>query len=275
MRFTLLAFAVACQAIFLFSAGIARADDSADELIKEGIALRRVGRDEQALPKFERAYRLQPTPRAAAQLGLCRQALGRLVDAENLLAESLDAKDDAWVNKNRDTLDRALAYIHSNIGRLVVTGEPAGAELVIGGRVVGRLPLDGALRVDPGPLELVVQAPGFESATRKISVPVGGRETLTVKLNPAPAVIAAPPMAAPVVTGQPSIVALNAKPPEIATLSVTATPAVEETRSTPVYQKAWFWGVLAAVVVAGTVTAVLVSRGGTSYPKSDRSEPFP
>ncbi len=74
------------------------------QLSAEAVELRRAGQDAEALPKFEEAYRLSPTPKAAAQLGLCLQALGRWSEADARLSEALKAKDDTWVRKNRDIL---------------------------------------------------------------------------------------------------------------------------------------------------------------------------
>ena len=48
----------------------------AENYIKRGNELRRSGRDQQALPLFEKAYEVAPSPRTAAQLGLCEVVLG-------------------------------------------------------------------------------------------------------------------------------------------------------------------------------------------------------
>src|SRR5687768_12824986 len=70
---------------------------SAERLISEGMELRRAGKDAEGLQKFEAAYRLAPTPRAAAQWGLCLQAVGRWADADTRIAEALQAKADPWI----------------------------------------------------------------------------------------------------------------------------------------------------------------------------------
>ena len=69
----------------------ASAATTAEGLIKEGLELRRAGRDSDALAKFESAYNQSKTPRAAAQWGLCLQAVSRWSEADPLLAEALSA----------------------------------------------------------------------------------------------------------------------------------------------------------------------------------------
>src|SRR4051812_7480565 len=55
----------------------AQAAADALELLREGVSLRREGRDEEALQRFQRAYEIGHGGRALAQIGLAEQALGR------------------------------------------------------------------------------------------------------------------------------------------------------------------------------------------------------
>jgi hypothetical protein len=52
-------------------------------------------------------------------------------------------------------------------------------------------------------------------------------------------------------------------------VSETATPA--QTEGSPFYKKWWFWGAVGAVVVAGTVTAILLTRGAKSACSGEES----
>src|SRR4051812_22766853 len=80
----------------------ARAEDP-EALIREGVRLRRAQKDQEALEYFQKAYDTGKTPRAAAQLGLCEQALGMWVASEKHVYEALKAAKDSWVAKNRST----------------------------------------------------------------------------------------------------------------------------------------------------------------------------
>jgi len=73
------------------------ASDNAEILIRKGVELRRRGRDSDASALFRQAYELSHTPRAAAQLGLCEQALGQWLEAEGHLSEALLAESDPWI----------------------------------------------------------------------------------------------------------------------------------------------------------------------------------
>src|SRR5262245_58798349 len=164
----------------------ARADSATDEaeaLIRQGTELRHQKQDAKALPLFERAYSLVRNPRTAAQLGLAKMSLGYWLDAERLLDEALGAPDHPWIASNLKVLEQSRVTVRKNIGELVVTGGPAGAELLVNGRPAGRLPLAGPLRLDRGPVEIVLRAPGHTAASRTIQLGGGARESVSVTLE--------------------------------------------------------------------------------------------
>src|SRR5450432_2460751 len=102
---------------------------SADDLMSQGLRLRRDGKDQEALPIFEEASRQQPTPRAFAQLGLCEQALGLWVGAERHIQMALGAGDDPWVHKHEITLRESLKVVQDHLGSVEVWGTPTGARV--------------------------------------------------------------------------------------------------------------------------------------------------
>jgi len=155
----------------------AAADDGqaqADKLIRHGVDLRRRHDDEAAAREFQKAYDLVRSPRAAAQLGLAEQALGRWEEAERHVEEALAAGTDAWVAKNRATLEEALGTIQVHVGRVEVMGDPAGAEVSVNGRSVGALPLPDPVKVSAGQVDVEMHAPGYLSAQRTLTI-VGGQ----------------------------------------------------------------------------------------------------
>src|SRR5580704_13340383 len=102
-RATLLATAL------LLVAGAARAQPvEPARLVKEGIELRRLHRDADALDAFRRAYALDPAPRTLAQIALAEQALGHFVDAESDLQRAIGAGDDPWIRRSARTLEVGL-----------------------------------------------------------------------------------------------------------------------------------------------------------------------
>lgn len=167
----------------------------AEAMTKQGIELRKNGDDQSALPLFVKAHQLAPTPKTAVQLGLVEQALGRWTDAEEHLSEGLRSSRDPWIVKNRKAIDESLLTVKGQIGSVEVSGEPAGAEVVINGRNVGRLPLARAVRVNAGTVDVEVHAPGFPRGFRTVSVTGGQYQTVVIRLEKpvTPAMVVPPP----------------------------------------------------------------------------------
>jgi hypothetical protein len=152
----------------------AQTPDDAETLIRRGIELRKAHDDEGAVRAFQQAYDQVHTPRAAGQLGLAEQALGRWEDAERHVGEALRTASNPWVAKNRATLDEAIGTIQAHIGRVEILGDPGGAEVSVNGRTVGKLPLPDAVRVSAGEVDVEIRAPGFVPAHRTLTI-VGGQ----------------------------------------------------------------------------------------------------
>jgi hypothetical protein len=159
--------------LLLVAAAPARASEP-DRLIAEGVALRRQGRDRDALERFRRANALAPSPRAVGQMGFAEQALGRWVDSERDLSTALASPRDPWVMKNREPLERSLALVAAHLGTLEVTGTPAGAEVRIDGEPAGALPLAAPVRVVAGTITVEIAAHEHVSVARPVAVPAGG-----------------------------------------------------------------------------------------------------
>src|SRR5258706_9469725 len=91
------------------------AEVTADAALQRGIALRKEQRDQEALDEFRRAYALSPSPRARAQMALAEQALGHWLDADAGLGAALDAKEDAWIERNRASLEAARVAVGRHV----------------------------------------------------------------------------------------------------------------------------------------------------------------
>ena len=115
-------------------------------------------------------------------MGLAEIALGRWEAADDHLDEALAASPDPWIKKNQGTLREALDGVKAQFGAIQVLGEPSGADVVIDGRVIGKLPMAEPARVRPGEYRLEVRAEGCLTARRDVSVSARAlrRETLTL-----------------------------------------------------------------------------------------------
>lgn len=176
----------------------------ANDLLAEGVRLRREQKDQQALPVFREAVRQQATPRALAQLGLCEQALGLWVGAEGHIQAALKSLDDPWVRKNARTLDEALKVVQATLGSIEPWGTPPGAQISVDGDVVGKLPLAQPLRATEGRHVLNVTAPNHLSVSRAVNVRAGGlwREHIALARVEAPE---PPPLSAPAAETPPAL----------------------------------------------------------------------
>jgi tetratricopeptide (TPR) repeat protein len=157
--------------------------DPAARLVAKGKAKRRAGDFAAAYEIFGRAHARDPDPRTAAELGRCARALGRWVEAEGHLVEALHARKNEWVRRHRAELRRSLAAVRQQLGHLDVGGRPEGAEVIVGSRRVGTLPLPAAIRVEAGDLELRINAPDHEPLLTFVTVAPGGTERVVVDLE--------------------------------------------------------------------------------------------
>ena len=203
------------------SARPAWAGDSAEAeaLIRQGVELRAQKKDERALPMFEKAYQVSRSPRTAGQLGLVEMALGYFVDAEKYLGEAVASPDHPWVAKNLPTLKAQLATAKSQIGELYIVGEPAGAEVVVNGKSVGRLPMSGPVRLDKGRVDVQVRAAGYVPTSDSVTMVGGKREDRSYRLQREAVAVAPPPpppVAAPPVKEMPKPVETTAPAPSVA-----------------------------------------------------------
>ena len=162
-------FAVAAAALGNAGPAAAAAEDP-ELLIQQGIQLRLEKDNEAALRVFTRAYELAKTPRAAAHLGTCEYSLLRLIDAETHLEEALRSRSDPWIERNRREIQGALEGVKSELGWLEVLGRPAGAEVEVAGRTVGRLPLRQQVRLAAGEVYVRVSADGYEPYRRGVVI---------------------------------------------------------------------------------------------------------
>lgn len=160
---------------------LSRAEDDPEALIRQGVELRRRGDDLTAHGYFDRAYQRSHTPRSAAQLGLSDLALGKWLDAEQRLSEALTTPD-PWVQSHKDALEKARTSARGHLGRVVVTGAPDHASAAAGDGAPATLPSDGVIWVNPGAVQIRVQAPGFQPGSREVRVAAGGRASAEIAL---------------------------------------------------------------------------------------------
>ena len=142
-----------------------------DELLARGIESREAGRDAEALERYRQASALEPdNARVLAHLGATYQALGRWVAAHTYLSRALAQRDDAYIERHRGELEEALATVGEHIGFLEVYGAPDGAEALINGQLVAKLPMAEPIPVIVGSYQLEIRLGGHYALGRPITV---------------------------------------------------------------------------------------------------------
>jgi hypothetical protein len=258
----------------------------AEALIRQGVELRAQKKDERALPMFEKAYQVSRSPRTAGQLGLVEMALGYFVDAEKYLGEAVASPDHPWVAKNLATLKAQLATAKSQIGELYIVGEPAGAEVVVSGKSVGRLPLSGPVRLDKGRVDVQVRAAGYLPTSDTVTMVGGKREDRSYRLQREAIAVTPPPpakeMPKPVETTLPTTSVAVASPPSVPEASsppaatiATPAPAGDHSNLRPVaYGVAIGAGVALILGAVEGVVAIKKRNEFNDHTGPDLNDPF-
>jgi hypothetical protein len=226
-----------------------------DDLIRQGVELRRNAHDAEALEVFRRAYAQKPAPRVRAQIGLAEEALSDWLNAEKDIAAAA-AEDDPWIARNADALRAALRDVESHLASLDLRANVDGAELWIDGSVRASLPLAAPQRVIAGSLDVRVTAEGFEPLELVVVLPAGGELRQTVNLHPVvPSPLERPGVSATV----PTTVPAPAVVPQLA-------PTIGESTSSTL---PWVLLGSAGVLIAGGVVATIVGSANASVYNDD------
>src|SRR5499427_1776643 len=230
----------------------ARADAAEVEaLIAKGNELRRAGTPGPALPYFQKAYELARTPRTTAQLGLAELAAGYPVEAAQHIGAALQSPNDPSIVKYRGILTDALAKARAQIGELSIQGSPAGADVVVDGRVVGQLPLSSPIEVVARSTQVEVRAPGYTPHTQEILIAPGQRNSLTFDLKKIEKASEPAPVAIPAASSPPPPTPAPAAGAIAPAAVVHNQPASGGGSGSAVRTSAWIVGG-AAVAAAGT-----------------------
>jgi hypothetical protein len=230
----------------------------AEDLIRQGVELRRTAHDAEALEVFRRAYALAPSARVRAQVGLAEEALSDWVDAEQDIAAAA-AEADPWIARHADALAAALRDVASHLATLEVRANVDGAELWVDGSMRAKLPQAAPLRVVAGSLDVQVRAEGFEPLAEVVVLPAGGELRQTLDLHPVVAI--PPPEPAPVSAVLPA--------PAPAPLPIPLPPPASSEPRSPMSPLAWALLGAAGALVAGGVTANVVGNANAAVYDDD------
>jgi hypothetical protein len=179
----------------------------------QGVQLADAGKCPEAIEKLSRAESLYHAPTILGRLGECQVAVGQIVlGTENLnrvVREQLPANAPQAFKTAQARAAKVLETALPRIAHLTVIVEPAEAKpsVTVGGSPVPAALIGVERPTDPGKREVVATAPGYLEAKTEVELPEGGRQTVSLRLQPdpnAPVAAATPAVvtAAPATTGQ-------------------------------------------------------------------------
>jgi hypothetical protein len=166
--------------------------DKARQLYEEGLAAIQKSKWLEARASLVAAWSLNKHWQIAANLAGCELELGKFRDAAEHAAFYLQ---NAPLDR-RARAEAVLARAKQKIGTLTVNASPDAAEVRVDGDVVGQVPLDGPLYLEPGVHVVLVRAPGRADAMQNVPLAAGESRAITVSAPDAP-----PPPPTPSRTG--------------------------------------------------------------------------
>lgn len=199
--------ALAVAAVILAGAGDTRAQEprrdpaAAEALFAAGKRLMEQRKLAEACAKFEESHRLDPGVGALLNLAACQEQRGRIAsawghyrDAEAQLRSAGDARRAQFARGRADALEPRLPKVV-----ITVASPPDGLVVARDGVRLSVASLGTELPVDPGPHELVAEAPGH--AARTVTFTVRERQVARVDIPPLEEAAVEAPAAPPPVGG--------------------------------------------------------------------------
>jgi len=277
---------LALALFFVLCAPAASAADRTDPMVaqlkRQGDAAIEAGKYEVALAAYSKALAIEPAPALHYNRGRALQGLGRNAEALDELEQFESTAPKALKSAVSD-LEGMIRLVQSQIAELSVRCDAPGAVLRVGGRALV-LPLQRALRFDPGNVDVELVAPGYEPWRDQLTLGPGERRELAPRLEqqdrrgtlvvtssvPGATVqvdgkaIGAAPIELRLVPGEHSI-GLRHAGYEPATSRFVLLPkehrsfALTLQRTPRFYERGWFWTGVGAVVTTGAVVGIALA----------------
>jgi tetratricopeptide (TPR) repeat protein len=191
------------------------------------------GKFAEAREQFLRAHKIFPNARTLRALGKAEYELKSYADALTHLQLALDSQVRPLTSPQRVEAQLLVERARRHLARYSFVTAPPTAELTLEGSVP-LLDASHSLLLREGTYALEVRAEGFITLQRELQVLGGVDERLSLQLTPLASELPAP------------VLPLDA-------------PLNTHSEARPLRRKWWLWTGLAAVVVAGAATAVVLS----------------
>lgn len=180
----------------------AKPADRADELFAQASTAYDAGRFAEAEAKLSEAWAIRKTYDIAGNLGVVELRLGKPAKAAQHLAWALQHFAPSDSEQTRSGYQQQLAKARAACGTLRIRVNVAGAEVTVGGRVVGAAPLEDEVFVEAGSVTVAARGAGYVGAQQAVSVGKGEeREVALVLAGVAPVVLERRPIWPAVLSG--------------------------------------------------------------------------
>lgn len=154
-----------------------------------------------ALDKFKQSYDTVSSPNSLVYVARCHAKMGNNKEAwktfKRVIAEA-DAKAAAGETKYKDTRNSAaheILDVQNQIGMLSVTINTTipGAVAKVNGTQLQPTELGQDYPVDPGPVEITLETPGYAASSQKLTLKKGERQVVALNPGAANVTVVTPP----------------------------------------------------------------------------------
>jgi hypothetical protein len=242
--------------------------EDATALKAEGDRLMDSFRYEDALSKYDAAYKLKPDAALLYNQGRALEGLGRFPEALDKLTDFQEKAPKELLARLGDALGKNIAELRGRIAVLTVVVDPPGSVVRLGDRILGESPLT-KLRVNAGKVHFEFAKEGFFTETLDVALEGGKENPVEIKLSPrdsrATLKITSPSDGATVLVngtprGQVPVELKLAPGPHLVRLEQDDfydSESVVELDAIPVTARWWFWTLIGTGVAGGAVATTL------------------
>ncbi|HET9954842.1 MAG TPA: PEGA domain-containing protein [Polyangiaceae bacterium] len=226
-------------------------DRTLEDLIQQGIRLRKAGNDEAALQVFHDAERRNPdSVRVLLNIAGAAAAVGKWIECDAYFRKVSSHRDDPYYQRHRAAITAIENTLARKVGRFTASGTPLGAEIRLNGELIGNLNMAEPQTVEAGTYVLEVSQPGYYRVRRQITIQAGILARESIDLNELPPAAASAPASAQA-GGDVSSPLVQMESPSSAPIQPERAPArqVEPTSS-----GRWFTWTLAGLGLAAAAT---------------------
>jgi hypothetical protein len=158
-------------------------DDGLSELRQQAMKALDLGKTEEAIKLFRAAWELR-----GSYFDICTLANLQVNTQQwRSAAESYESCKKALpeaAGSPKFKIERKMMLARSHVGALTVTANVPGAKVFVDNKLVGKIPLERPIFVDPGWYAVEIEAPGYVEAGRVFEMKAGQSDVWNAQLEP-------------------------------------------------------------------------------------------